>query len=309
MSDEVFFCPDGPAQRADKILASAFPDVSRSRIKRAIESGQIRRADGTLMDPKSKLKKGDCLLINLFVPQDEGPSPVAIPLNVIFEDESVVVVDKAPGMIVHPGDGTGEDTLVHALLHHCPEGLSPTGGPDRPGIVHRLDKETSGAIVVAKTDKAYHCLVRQFSERKTGKVYDALVGGHPRLPKGEVSLPIGRHPKIRVKMAVVEKGGKPAHTEWKTQLVFQEGFALLECRILTGRTHQIRVHLSSQNHPLAGDATYGYNPNKYANRHFPRVMLHARQLTFCHPETEDELSFTAPMPDDFKAVLSSLSAL
>jgi 23S rRNA pseudouridine1911/1915/1917 synthase len=309
MSEERFLCPDGVCDRADKILSTAYPDVSRSQIKRAIESGKIRREDGNRLDPKSKLVPGDSLIVDLVPLKRKVHSPVALPLSVLFEDEDLIVLDKATGMVVHPGDGTGEDTLVHALLHHCGDFLCSIGSPDRPGIVHRLDKETSGVMVVAKTEKAYHSLVSQFSERKTGKIYQALVAGHPRLSKGEISLPIGRHPKVRVKMAIVEKGGKPAHTEWSTICLYAEKFALLECRIHTGRTHQIRVHFSAINHPLAGDSTYGYKSSKNVGNHFPRVMLHARVLTFLHPQSGDELSFSAPIPPDFQSAVSALSPL
>ena len=309
MSEERFLCPEGPVERADKVLALAFPETSRSRIKRAIEERKIRREDGSPLDPKSKLAPGEFLLVDLVPVQKQIHSPVAIPLSVIFEDDELIVIDKASGMVVHPGDGTGEDTLVHALLHHCPGSLCPVGAPDRPGIVHRLDKETSGVMVVAKTEKAYHSLVAQFSQRTTGKVYHALVAGHPHPDKGEVSLPIGRHPKVRVKMAVVEKGGKPAHTQWKTLSSYREKFALIECRISTGRTHQIRVHLSSLNHPIAGDSVYGYKASKNQGYHFPRVMLHAQFLSFIHPQSGDELSFSAPVPKDFESALSMLTVL
>lgn len=309
MSEEHFRCPDGVCDRVDKILATAFPFVSRSQIKRAIESGKIRREDGIRLDPKSKLASGDSLIVDLVPLKSEVHQPVALPLSVLFEDEDLIVLDKAAGMVVHPGDGTGKDTLVHALLHHCGDSLCSIGSPDRPGIVHRLDKETSGVMVVAKTEKAHHSLARQFSERKTGKLYQALVAGHPRLSKGDISLPIGRHPKIRVKMAIVEKGGKSAHTEWNTISLYAEKFALLECRIHTGRTHQIRVHLSAINHPIAGDSTYGYRASKNEGNHFPRVMLHARILTFFHPQSGDALSFSAPLPTDFQSAISALSSL
>ena len=309
MSEERFLCPEGTSDRADKVLAAAFPEASRSQIKRAIESGKIRREDGNRLDPKSKLNPGDSLVIDLVHPKSEAHRAVPIPLGVLFEDEDLIVVDKATGMVVHPGDGTGEDTLIHALLHHCGGQLCPIGSPDRPGIVHRLDKETSGVMVVAKTEKAYYSLVDQFAGRTTGKLYQALICGHPRLLKGEVSLPIGRHPKVRTKMAVVEKGGKPAHTQWSLISLYAEKFALVECRILTGRTHQIRVHMSSLNHPLAGDSTYGYKASKNEGINFPRIMLHARVLSFTHPRSGEELSFSAEVPEDFQAAVSTLTAL
>ena len=309
MSEERFVCPEGPVERADKILAVAFPETSRSRIKKAIDEGKIRRENGSPLDPKSKLTPGEFLMVDLAPARTKIHSPSPIPLSVLFEDDDLIVLDKASGMVVHPGDGTGDDTLVHALLHHCQGSLCPVGEPDRPGIVHRLDKETSGVMVVAKTEKAHHSLVSQFSQRTTGKVYHALVAGHPQPGKGEVSLPIGRHPKIRVKMAVVEKGGKPAHTQWLTLSSYREKFALIECRISTGRTHQIRVHLSSLNHPIAGDSVYGYKASKNHGYEFPRVMLHAQGLSFIHPQSEERLSFSAPIPKDFESALSLLTVL
>jgi len=309
MTEKRFLCPEGPVERADKVLALAFPETSRSRIKRAIEEGKIRREDGSPLDPKSKLAPGEFLMVDLTPVQKQIHSPASIPLSVLFEDEDLIVINKASGMVVHPGDGTGEDTLVHALLHHCPDSICPIGLPDRPGIVHRLDKETSGVMVVAKTEKTYHGLVAQFAQRTTGKVYHALVAGHVHPREGELSLPVGRHPKIRVKMAVVEKGGKPAHTQWKTLSSYKEKFTLIECLITTGRTHQIRVHLSSLNHPLAGDSTYGYKATKNDGYTFARVMLHAQFLSFLHPKSEARLSFSAPIPDDFESALSTLTLL
>ena len=309
MSEERFVCPEGTVESADKVLALAFPKTSRSRIKKAIEEGKIRRENGSPLDPKSKLAPGEFLTVDLAPVQTKIHRPADIPLSVLHEDKDLIVLDKASGMVVHPGDGTGEDTLVHALLHHCKSSLCPVGEPDRPGIVHRLDKETSGVMVVAKTEKAHHSLVSQFSQRKTGKVYHALVAGHPSSDKGELSLPIGRHPKFRVKMAVVEKGGKPAHTKWMTLSSYREKFALVECRISTGRTHQIRVHLSSINHPIAGDCVYGYKASKNHGYEFPRVMLHSHRLSFIHPQSDERLSFCAPIPKDFESALSKLTVL
>ncbi|HAW99095.1 MAG TPA: RluA family pseudouridine synthase, partial [Opitutae bacterium] len=309
MPDIPFSCPEGPPERADKVLATAFHGSSRAQIQRAMEAGRIRREDGSGLAPKSRLFPGDRLLVDLSHPQVKPLRPVPIPLKILFEDPDLLVVDKAAGMVVHPGDGTREDTLVHALLHHCGGEVCPVGAPDRPGIVHRLDKDTSGVMVVAKSERAHRSLVDQFSERKPGKVYLALVAGHPKKKKGEIALPIGRHPKVRVKMAVAEKGGKPAHTDWELLTRFREGFALVECSIRTGRTHQIRVHMSSLNHPLAGDATYGYKPSKNDGFSFPRVMLHAKNLRILHPATEEELSFEAPLPKDYEVVLDGLNPL
>ncbi len=299
MSEQTFLVPeDATPERADKLLAGHFPETSRAAIRRAIESGKIRRSSGESLEPKNKLNPGDALLIDL----SSGPvpilRPVNLPLEILHEDECLVVVNKSPGMVVHPGDGTGEDTLVHALLHHCEGKLSSVGTPARPGIVHRLDKETSGAIVVAKTDPAHHALASQFAERETGKEYLALVEGVPREESGSVTLPIGRHPTVRVKMSVTEHG-KPAHTDWEVAESFGDLASLLRCRIHTGRTHQIRVHLASLGHPILGDETYGYKPARVQVPPAPRVLLHAKKLSFTHPGNGQTITCEAPIPQDF----------
>ena len=208
-------------------------------------------------------------------------------------------------MVVHPGDGTREDALVHALLHHCDEKLSTVGAPERPGIVHRLDKDTTGVIVVAKTDPVHHALVKQFAERETGKEYLALASDVPREKSGSVTLPIGRHPTIRVKMAVVENG-KPAHTDWEIIESFGNLASLIRCRIHTGRTHQIRVHLSSLGHPVVGDETYGFKPARSKIPSPPRVLLHAQKLSFTHPANGELMTVEAPVPEDFSDYLKLL---
>jgi 23S rRNA pseudouridine1911/1915/1917 synthase len=225
-----------------------------------------------------------------------------IPINVLFEDEEILVINKASGMVVHPGDGTQDDTLVHALLYLYPDTLCPIGAPERPGIVHRLDKETTGVMIVAKSEKAYYSLVDQFSRRKTGKEYLALVQGVVSSRKGKIDEPVGRHPKNRIKMAVVQNG-KPAISEWEILQEFGGTFSLLRVRIHTGRTHQIRVHFSFLGHPLAGDLTYGAknDPN------FNRVMLHAQRLEISHPVSGEKLSFTADLPPDFQQSINKFS--
>jgi 23S rRNA pseudouridine1911/1915/1917 synthase len=302
MVEDLFICPDGIPGRVDKILAHAFPDKSRSLIQKAIEEKKVRRKDGSILVAKTKICPGDELWIDL---KRELVAPLIskdIPIDILFEDDEILVINKASGMVVHPGDGTKDDTLVHALLHHYPGGLCPVGAPERPGIVHRLDKETSGVMVVAKTEGAYYSLVDQFSQRKTKKEYFALVFGLPPSLTGRVDQPIGRHPKNRTKMAVVDHG-KHALTEWETITQYKESFSFLRVKIHTGRTHQIRVHLSFLGHPLAGDVTYG------AKKHsaFNRVMLHAHCLKFTHPVTNQELNFKAELPADFQTCLDLLS--
>ncbi|MGY8714143.1 MAG: RluA family pseudouridine synthase [Verrucomicrobiia bacterium] len=302
MVENLFICPDGKTDRVDKILAQAFPEVSRSHIQKAIEEKKVRRKDGSTLIAKTKIRTGDELWIDL---SREDPAPLIardIPIDVLFQDDEILVINKASGMVVHPGDGTKDDTLIHALLYHYPGCLCPIGAPERPGIVHRLDKETSGVMVVAKSERAYYSLVDQFSQRKTGKEYFALVFGFLPSTVGKVDQPIGRHPKNRTKMAVVEHG-KPALTEWETITQYKDPFSLLRVKIHTGRTHQIRVHLSYLGHPLAGDSTYG------ATKHpaFSRVMLHAHCLKFTHPISNQELTFTAELPKDFQTSLELLS--
>lgn len=302
MNEEVFICPDGARDRVDKILAHAFPEKSRALIQRAIEDKKVRRQDGAKLEAKTKVDSGDVLLIDLSREEVKPLRGKNIPIKVIFEDEEILVINKASGMVVHPGDGTQDDTLVHALLYLYPDTLCPVGAPERPGIVHRLDKETSGVMVVAKSEKAYYSLVDQFSRRKTGKEYLALVQGVVTPRKGKIDEPVGRHPKNRIKMAVVQNG-KPALSEWEIIEKFEDSLSLLRVRIHTGRTHQIRVHFSFLGHPLAGDLTYGAknDPN------FNRVMLHAQRLEIFHPVSKEKLSFTANLPPDFQQSINKLS--
>jgi len=304
MAEEIFICPEGSVGRVDKILASAFPNKSRSLIQRAIERKMVYRKDGTFLDPKSKVIPGDELIINLVREQSVPLQGVKIPLNILFEDSEILVLDKASGMVVHPGDGTKDNTLVHALLNHCPNQLCPVGAPERPGIVHRLDKETSGVMVIAKTELAYYSLTKQFSERKTNKEYLALVSGMVKGNSGQIDQPIGRHPKIRVRMAVV-KNGKEARSEWKLISRYVEKYSLLRVRILTGRTHQIRVHLSHTGHPLAGDLTYGSTKKSIFNR----VMLHANLLEFTHPTTLEKVTFKSEPPKEFEDRINLLKLI
>ncbi|MFP6854913.1 MAG: RluA family pseudouridine synthase [Opitutales bacterium] len=295
---------DATPERADKQLASHFPEVSRGAVRKAIENGKIARQNGLTLLPKQKLFPGDVLLVDLS--QEPVPTlrPVDIPLPILHEDQYLVVVNKPVGMVVHPGGGTGEDTLVHALLHHCGGRLSSIGAPERPGIVHRLDKDTSGVMVVAKEDSAHLSLVSQFSERKTLKEYVALVVGRPREKSGVIALPIGRHPTVRVKMSVSERG-KEARTDWEIVKPIGDAFTLLRCIIHTGRTHQIRVHLSHMGHPVAGDETYGYKTGRLEVPPVPRILLHAKKLGFSHPADGKQLTIQAPLPDDFANYLDA----
>lgn len=308
MSERIieFNVPKGEkAGRADKIFAAQFDDVSRVRLQRAFEAGLVT-FNGQVIDKRFKVNQAGLLRAVLEEPNlGEGPKAVEIPLSIVYEDESLIVVNKMPGMITHPGSGTGDDTLVHALLHHCKGNLSSVGAPDRPGIVHRLDKETSGLIVIAKNDLAHHKLAAAFSERETYKRYTALVQGAPKISRGTIKEPIGRHPVMRTKMAVVFSG-KEAHTDWQVVQRFGDRAAMVSCVIHTGRTHQIRVHLSSIKFPLLGDPTYGFKASRLKAVDVPRVMLHSTELHIQHPERDELMQFVAPLPDDFSEMIEKL---
>jgi 23S rRNA pseudouridine1911/1915/1917 synthase len=292
--------------RADKVLAGAFREHSRAALQRAFEAGLVRR-NGRVMAKSDEVTAGETLEFVLPEVVPTELNPVAIPLNVLYEDEHLLAVNKAAGMVVHPGVGTGEDTLVHALLAHCAGGLSGVGGVERPGIVHRLDKGTSGVLLVAKNDAAHRGLSEQFAGRQLRKEYLALVAGVPRLRSGMIERAISRHPVHRERMTVGE-GGRPARTDWEIVEAFGGRAALVRCRIHSGRTHQIRVHLKSIGHPLIGDTTYGWK----ADPHLPdpgRVMLHAERIAFLHPVTARPLDLRAPLPADFTNLLATLRAL
>ena len=292
--------------RADKLFAAAFDDISRVRLQKAFDADQVT-FDGVIIDKRFKVNRPGLLRAVLeAVEMREGPKAVDIPLNIIYEDESIVVVNKPAGMVTHPGSGTGDDTLVHALLHHTNGGLSGIGAPDRPGIVHRLDKETTGLIVAAKTDRAYHKLVASFSARETYKRYRALVIGTPRKTAGTCDGPICRHSVHRTRMAIMALG-KEAKTDWSVEHSFGGQASLISCVIHTGRTHQIRVHMSNMNHPLLGDTTYGYKPSRLKGVNVPRVMLHSTELHVEHPERDEMMEFVAPLPADFKAMVDQLT--
>jgi len=301
-----FAVPKGTkATRADKLFASEFEDVSRARLQRAFEAGQVT-FEGKVIDKRFKVDCAGLLRAVLDEPEFEAPpKPVDLPLHVVHEDESIIVVNKAPGMVTHPGSGTGDDTLVHALLHHCGGQLSTVGAPERPGIVHRLDKETSGLIVVAKNDRAHHKLAAAFSARETYKRYTALVSGVPKISFGSCREPIGRHPVQRTRMSV-QANGREAHTDWQVEARFERGAARVSCVIHTGRTHQIRVHMSHLGHPLLGDRSYGFKVKGLSGVDVPRVMLHSTELRVAHPDTGGVMTFVAELPEDFQRLITEL---
>ena len=297
--------PEGSRpSRADRVLAAAFPEHSRTALQRAFDAGLVRRAN-VVLSRDTAVSSGDRLEFSLPAVAAADLKPADIPLDVLFEDRHLLAVNKASGMIVHPGAATGDDTLVHALLSHCAGSLSGIGGVERPGIVHRLDKETTGVIVVAKNDQAHRALADQFATRTLTKEYVALVAGVPQLLSGTIDRAIGHHPVHRHRMTIGE-GGKPARTDWERVEAFGDIATLLRCRIFTGRTHQIRVHLKSLGHPILGDALYGWKPDARLKKQPARVMLHAEHLVLAHPSTGKELDLRAPLPADFTALIRAL---
>ena len=302
---EYFVADDVGEVRADKLFASVIEDVSRARLQKAFDSGRVS-FEGEVIDKRFKIRHSGWLRATLEkVSVDEVPEGKMIPLNIVYEDDAIIVINKSSGMVTHPGNATGDDTLVHALLHHCKGNLSSVGMPERPGIVHRLDKETSGLIVVAKTDLAHHCLAKDFSERTIKKRYLALVSGVPKMRSGTCMESIGRHPTYRTKMSVQPKG-REAHTDWKVLEVFGEKASLIECSIHTGRTHQIRVHMQNLGFPLLGDKLYGFRPNRFKDFSIERIFLHANYLSFVHPSSAEHLEFTEPVPKDFLELMAAL---
>jgi 23S rRNA pseudouridine1911/1915/1917 synthase len=286
-------------QRLDIFLARELPKFSRSRLQQLIRE-EFVTLNGSPARPREIVRTGDRVEINEPPPEKIDIVPEAIPLDVLYADEDLIVINKPAGLVVHPGAGHREHTLVNALLHHFPN-LSGIGGKERPGIVHRLDKETSGCLVVAKNDTAHHGLSAQFAERTVDKIYLALVAGKLRRIAGAIEAKIGRHPVDRQRMSVNSKRGRAAKTEYRVVSSSSE-MTLVECKLHSGRTHQIRVHLHHLGHPVLGDKIYGGRLAKT----FSRQMLHAWKLGFQHPRTGEWKNFAAPLPDDFEAAISSL---
>ena len=287
--------------RLDAYLAAELPALSRSRIQALIREQHIL-LNGKPAKPRDPVKSGDSVSLALPEAVPDIAAPQEIPLDILFEDEHILVLHKEHGIVVHPAPGNPDGTLVNALLHHCKGQLSGIGGVERPGIVHRLDKDTSGCLVVAKTDTAHQSLTTQFSERSTmEKLYLAVTHGIPKPGKGTIFTHIGRHPVNRQKMAVVNPpGGKTAITDYETLATDPATkTALILCHLHTGRTHQIRVHMLHLGTPILGDPIYG----KKHELPTPRLMLHAWQLTFNHPVSGKKLHFTAPPPEDFRSWL------
>lgn len=305
--------------RIDKFLTLSFPEMSRSQVQRLIKEGNVSCDDDIIADNSFKVRLEDSYQV--FVPEavEADPEPENIPLNVVYEDEDLIVVNKPAGMTVHPAPGSYNGTLVNALLYHCRDNLSGVGGVKRPGIVHRIDKDTSGLIVVAKNDMAHRSLSEQFFDHSIERTYYAVVYGQPNPLSGRVEANLGRSPYDRKKMAVVGSGGKHAVTNYKTIECFGGVASFVQCRLETGRTHQIRVHMASLGCNLIGDQLYpkakkttikglGEDIKTYINS-FPRQALHATTLGFKHPKTLEFVSFDSDFPEDFQMLLGALKSL
>lgn len=304
-------------QRIDLFLSCQMENLTRSRVQSLIRDGFVKVNEST---PKIsyRLKYYDRISLTIPPAKPYHLEPEEVEFSLIYEDTSLLILNKPPGLVVHPAPGHSKGTLVHGLLKHCDD-LSGIGGVMRPGIVHRLDKDTSGVLVVAKNDKAHTSLARQFKEGKIKKRYKAIVHGIMETNKGEIDLPIGRHPKKRKEMAVLPANGRIALTLWKLEKKIGSCFSLLSVRPKTGRTHQIRVHLSHKGHPIVGDPVYGYKKRWWKSR-FPldytnsiaqisRQMLHAEILGFTHPVKKEYCEFTADMPDDMLQTIDMLKTL
>jgi 23S rRNA pseudouridine1911/1915/1917 synthase len=309
--------------RLDRVLAARIAAVSRSQLKALILAGQVRVAARTIRDPAAPVKSGDVVTVTLPPPEPATPKGEHIPLNIVYEDDAIIVIDKPKGLVVHPAAGHASGTLVNALIAHCGASLSGIGGVKRPGIVHRLDKDTTGLMVVAKTDSAHRSLSKQFADKNEGSLqrgYLAFVWGAPDRPKGTIDAPIGRHAHARDKQAV-RASGRPAVTHWQVLECFagpdgKPVASLLACTLETGRTHQIRVHLAHIGHPILGDATYGTGFRTKVSRLGPqaqaalaaleRQALHAYLLAIEHPETRDALEFRSELPGDLRRLRDAL---
>jgi len=293
---------DRPGERADALVCRLVPDLTRSAAQRLLERGAVTSA-GRPVRKNDRPAPGDVLEVVLPDPEPIDVRPQDIPLDVVYEDGDVIVVNKPVGLVVHPAPGHPDGTLVNALLYHCGTSLSGINGELRPGIVHRIDRDTSGLIIAAKNDRAHLALAAQLQDHSLARTYEAVAVGGLREDDGTVDAPIGRHPVDRKKMAIDRKNGREAVTHWSV-LARYPGYTHMECRLETGRTHQIRVHLASIGHPLLGDVVYG------AKKPVPGLAgqcLHARRLRFVHPATGETVELECPLPEWFQAILQKIS--
>jgi len=303
--------PDQAGARLDQFLAQTL-GWSRARLQKLLKAGLVA-VNGAAKAASYRVREGETVTVQVPEPAPSHLEPEPLSLDIIFEDRDLLVLNKPPGLVVHPGAGHRSGTLLNALLHHCPE-LKEIGEVSRPGLVHRLDKDTSGLLVVAKTALAHQALVGQFAARETKKTYVALVWGLLSEPEGIIDKEIGRHPTARQRMSVHARRGKTAVTRWRVRREFPGPMTLVELSPETGRTHQLRVHLASEGHPVLGDATYGGGVSRLAGHPkltgikplVPRQLLHAWRLEVTHPRTGERLSWEAPLPEDFQVILEYL---
>ena len=301
MSEHIEITAEESGERIDALLARLVPELTRSAAQRLLEEGLVTLG-GVPVKKNRRTEPGEVYAALLPEPELPEPEPQDIPLDIVYEDADVVVVNKPRGMVVHPAPGHPDGTLVNALLWHCGESLSGVGGERRPGIVHRIDKDTSGLIIAAKNDFAHLALSAQLADRSLSRVYEAVARGEFREESGTVDAPIGRHPTERKRMAVTERGSRPAVTHWEV-IARCRGWTHIRCRLETGRTHQIRVHMAYIGHPLLGDMVYGA---KKPERGLEGQCLHARELKFLHPRTGEEIHLSTELPEYFQQVLASL---
>jgi len=306
-------------RRLDKVLAEGLDGLSRSRLKALIDDGNVRVDGATISEADYRVKPGQTIAIFIPDAEDAVPAAQAIDLVILYEDDDIIVIDKPAGLVVHPAPGNPDRTLVNALLAHCGESLSGIGGVRRPGIVHRLDKETSGIMVAAKNDQAHAALSAQFARHAVDRVYEAVVWGAPETSTGRIEGAIGRDPRNRKRMAIVARGGKAAVTRYRVRERYGAVAARVECRLETGRTHQVRVHMAHLGHPLVGDPLYARARRVRRNRlpegarqaleAFGRQALHARKLGFRHPIDGEKLEFEVAPPCDFRHLTKSLELI
>ena len=305
-------------ERLDRALAAALPALTRSRVKALIEGRRVTLAGGqTIEEPSRKVKTGESFVVDVPEPEPATPRPQAIDLDILFEDSDLLVLNKPAGLVVHPAPGNPDNTLVNALLAHCGESLSGIGGIRRPGIVHRLDKDTSGVMVVAKNDRTHQALSKLFAAHDLERIYQALVWGAPKAPRGTVEAAIGRHPVDRKRMTVRRSGGRSALTEYWIETRFGPPLApiasLVGAKLGTGRTHQVRVHLAHLGCPVVGDPVYGRKSRNGSQppalREFPRQALHAAVLAFRHPSTRKDMRFATQLPQDFRRLVETLNSV
>ncbi|MBM3503742.1 MAG: RluA family pseudouridine synthase [Alphaproteobacteria bacterium] len=314
---ETTVAPDRSGWRLDRVLAEVFADLSRSRIQALIAEGRVTADGATIGDANHRVKPGQRLALRIPQPVAASPKADAIPLSIVYEDDDIVVLDKPAGLVVHPAPGNPDRTLVNALIHHCGASLSGIGGVRRPGIVHRIDKDTSGLLVIAKNDRAHAGLAEQFASHRIERAYWAIVAGIPAPARGRITGAIGRNPRNRKAMAIVRPGrGKDAVSEYRVVRSLGGLAALVECRLETGRTHQIRVHMASLGHPVVGDPVYGGRRHlrrlpeaaRKALEGLPGQALHAYLLGFNHPVGGKPMRFEADIPSNISRLIEALEA-